>query len=224
MQYVVKLEDTMKISYSLVITWLTRNWRILVACEILCLLISGIYLALAPRIYEANFSVRLPKMQLVSAADPAKLDWKLMLSGLEYMRGIQNPMTFSNSFIQECMGEDSNANRRKFVNSSQISLLNNADVLNFSLRIEGRENVIRCANLLQTRVLDDLNGAFDNQLLKDKSSSSPALSYEKPNVLAAIRESDNYIQPRINKVISAALIAGIFLALFAVSLRAKYRA
>jgi hypothetical protein len=122
------------------------------------------------------------------------------------------------------MGEDSNANRRKFVNSSQISLLNNADVLNFSLRIEGRESVIRCANLLQTRVLDDLNGAFDIQLLKDKSSPSPALSYEKPIVLAAIRESDTYIQPRINKVISAALIAGIFLALLAVSLRAKYRA
>lgn len=224
MQYVVKLEDSMKISYSLVITWLTRNWRILVACEILCILIASIYLAIAPRIYEANFSVRLPKMQITSPADPLRQDWKLMLSGLEYMRGIQNPMTFSNVFIQECMGEDSNANRRKFVNSSQISLLNNADVLNFSLRIEGRENVIRCSNLLQARVLDDLNGAFDIQLLKDKSSLSPALAYEKPIVSAAIRESDGFIQPRINKVISAALIAGIFLTLFAVSLRAKYRA
>ena len=194
------------------------------ACEILCLLIASVYLTLAPRIYEANFSVRLPKMQITNPADPLRQDWKLMLSGLEYMRGMQNPMTFSNAFIQDCMGEDSNTNRRKFVNSSQISLLNNADVLNFSLRIEGRENVIRCANLLQTRVLDDLNGAYDTQLLKDKSSPSPALAYEKPIVSAAIRESDGFIQPRINKVISAALIAGIFLALFAVSLRAKYRA
>jgi uncharacterized protein with NAD-binding domain and iron-sulfur cluster len=163
-------------------------------------------------------------MQITSPADPLRQDWKLMLSGLEYMRSIQNPMTFSNDFIQDCMGQDSNTNRRKFVNSSQISLLNNADVLNFSLRIEGRENVIRCSNLLQARVLDDLNGAYDIQLLKDKSSLSPALAYEKPIVSAAIRESDGFIQPRINKVISAALIAGIFLTLFAVSLRAKYRA
>lgn len=224
MQYVVKLEDTMKISYSSVITWLSRNWRVLAVCEILCLIIASTYLALAPRIYEANFSVRLPKMQLASSVDPSRLEWKLMLSGLEYMRGIQNPMTFSNVFIRECMGEDSNANRRKFINSTQIGLFNNADVLNFSLRIEGRENVIRCATLLQARVLDDLNGAYDIQVLKDKNSLNPVLAYEKPIVLAAIRESDSYIQPRITKVISAALITGIFLALFATSLRAKYRA
>lgn len=214
----------MKISYPLFIAWTTRNWKVLVVTEVICLLLVAIYLALAPRIYEANFSVRLPKMQITSPADPLRQDWKLLLSGLEYMRGMQNPMTFSNAFIQDCMGEDSNTNRRKFVNSSQISLLNNADVLNFSLKIEGRENAIRCASLLQVRVLDDLNGAYDAQLLKDKSSPSPAIAYEKPILSAAIRESDGYIQPRINKVISIALIAGIFLALFVVSLRAKYRA
>ena len=224
MQYVAKLEDTMKISYSSVITWLTRNWRVLVASEILCLVIASSYLVFAPRIYEANFSVRLPKMQLASPADPSRLEWKLMLSGLEYMRGIQNPMTFSNAFIQECMGEDSNANRRKFINSTQIGLLNHADVIYFSLRIEGRENAIRCANLLQARVFDDLNGVYEIQLKKDNALSSSATAFEKPMVTAAIRGSDGYIQPQLSKTIYAAMIAGVFLALLAVSLKAKYRA
>ena len=214
----------MKISYPLVIAWLTRNWKVLVVSEVICLLLASIYLALAPRVYEANFSVRLPKMQVTSPMDPARLEWKLMLSGLEYMRGMQNPMTFSTDLIHKCMGEDSNTNRRKFINSTQISLLSNADVLNFSLRIEGRENVIRCSNLLQARVLDDLNGAYDIQLLKDKSSLSSAIAYEKPSLSAAIRESDTYIQPQISKILYAAMIIGIFLAIFTTSLRAKYRA
>jgi hypothetical protein len=214
----------MKISYPLVIAWLKRNWKVLVASEVICLVLASIYLALAPRIYEANFSVRLPKMQVASAADPTKLDWKLMLSGLEFMRGMQNPMTFSNAFIQECMGEDSNENRRKFVNATRISLLNHSDVLHFSLRVEGRENAIRCAKLLEVRVLDDLNGVYEIQQQKNLESSNKTGSNEKASISDSLRISDNYIQPQIGKIIYAAMIIGAFLAIFAASLRAKYRA
>ncbi len=214
----------MKISYHSVTSWLGRNWKVLVAFELLCSALAGIYVGFAPRIYEANFSVRLPKMQVVSALDPSKLEWRLMLSGLEFMRGMQNPLTFSNAFIQECLGEDSNANRRKFINSTQIRLLNHADVIHFSLRIEGRENVIRCANLLQVRVLDDLNGVYEAQAQKNKENFSTVITYEKASTTDSLRISDSYIKPQVSKVIYAALILGIFMAIFAVSLRAKYRA
>lgn len=214
----------MRISYHSVTFWLSRNWKVLVASELLCLALAGVYVGLAPRIYEANFSVRLPKMQMVSPLDSSKLEWRLMLSGLEFMRGMQNPLTFSNAFIQECLGEDSNANRRKFINSTQIGLLNHADVIRFSLRIEGRENVIRCANLLQARVLEDLNGVYETQMLKNKENANTVIVYEKASPTDSLRVSDSYIQPQIAKVIYAALIIGIFMAIFSVSLRAKYRA
>jgi len=214
----------MKISYHSVTSSLGQNWKVLVASELLCLLLASIYVGFAPRIYEAEFSVRLPKMQMASPSDSSKLEWKLMLSGLEFMRGMQNPLTFSNEFIQECLGEDSNANRKRFINSTQIRLLNHADVIHFSLRIEGRENVIRCANLLQIRVLDDLNGVYEAQAQKNKDNLRTVIAYEKASPTDSLRISDSYIQPQVSKVIYAALIIGIFMAIFAISLRVKYRA
>jgi hypothetical protein len=214
----------MKISYRSVTYWLGQNWRVLVASELLCLVLASIYVGFTPRIYEAEFSVRLPKMQIASPADSSKLEWKLMLSGLEFMRGMQNPLTFSNKFIQECLGEDSNANRKRFINSTQIRLLNHADVIHFSLRIEGRENVIRCANLLQARVLEDLNGVYEAQTLKNKENVNTVIASEKASPTDSLRISDSYIQPQVAKVIYAALLIGIFMAIFAVSLKAKYRA
>lgn len=215
----------MNLSYHLVVSWIKQNWKAVVISECVCLALVGLYLAITPRIYEADFSVRLPKMQVANVSDPSKLEWKLMLSGLEFMRGMQNPLTFSNAFIQECMGEDSNANRKKFINSTQLSLLNHADVIHFSIRIEGRENVIRCANLLQKRVLDDLSGVYDTQVLKSQTlSPKSAVLFEKASPTDSLRVSDSFIKPQIEKSIYAALIAGLFLAIFAVSLKAKYRA
>lgn len=216
---------TMNLSYHLVVSWINRNWQTLLISECLCLLLAGIYLALSPRIYEANFAVRLPKMQIVKVNDPAKLEWKLMLSGLDFMRGMQNPLTYSNAFIQECMGEDSNSNRKKFINSMQLGLLNHADMIQFSLRIEGRENVIRCANLLQKRVLDDLSGIYEAQVLKNLATSpNSGISFEKASPTDSLRVSDSFIKPQIEKLLYLALIAGFFLAMFAVKLKVKYRA
>ena len=214
----------MNLSYRLVVSWIKQHWKALFISECLCLALVAVYLALTPRIYEADFSIRLPKMQVQSAADPNKLEWRLMLSGLEFMRGMQNPLTYSNQFIQECMGEDSNANRKKFINSTQLGLLNHADVIHFSIRLEGRESVIRCANLLEKRVLEDLNGVYEAQILKNQNAmNASGATFEKARLADSLRVSDSYIKPQIQKAIYAALIAGFFLAVFGVSLRAKYR-
>ena len=223
-QFPKKLMTYMNLSYHLVMSWIKQHWKALFISECLCLVLVGVYLAFAPRVYEADFSIRLPKMQTANPADPAKLEWRLMLSGLEFMRGMQNPLTYSNQFIQECMGEDSNANRKKFINSTQLGLLNHADVIHFSIRLEGRENVIRCANLLEKRVLEDLNGVYEAQILKNQNAIKDlgALS-EKARLTDSLRVSDSFIKPQINKSIYAALITGFFLAVFGVSLRKKYR-
>lgn len=192
--------------------------------ELTCFFLAGLYLAFAPRIYEANFSVRLPKVQVVNPLDASKMQWKLMLSGLDYMRSMQDPMNYPNAFIKDCLGEDSNTNRRKFINSLQIGLLNHADVIQFSLKIAGRENAVRCIKMLQARVLDDLDGVFNSQLSKINENQNPTFSSEKPALLAAIRESDSFVQPQVNKILIAAAIVGIFMAVFIARLKAKYRA
>jgi hypothetical protein len=215
----------MIISYHLVVSWIKQNWKTLVVSEALCLALAATYLFAAPRIYEANFAIRLPKMQVVSANDSSKQEWKLMISSLDFMRSLQNPLTYSNVFIQDCMGEDSNANRKKFINSTQFGLLSNGDVIHFSIKVEGRENVIRCATLLKAWVLDDLSGIYETQVQKNTNSSlSAVIAYEKAVPTDSMRISDSYIKPQIDKSVYAALIAGLFLAIFAVSLKAKYRA
>lgn len=214
----------MNLSYHLVVTWIKQSWKTLLLSEIICLALVGLYLGISPRIYEADFSVRLPKMQVSSPSDPAKLEWKLMLSGLEFMRGMQNPLTFSNSFIQECMGEDSNANRKKFINSTQLGLLNHADVIHVSLRIEGRENVIRCANLLQARILEDLGGVYEAQVLKHNDSFPNSVAFfVKASLVDSLRVSDSFVRPQIEKSIYAALLVGIILVFLMASMKAKYR-
>jgi hypothetical protein len=107
----------------------------------------------------------------------------------------------------------------------QLGLQNHGDIVLFSLRIDGRENVIRCANLLQERILSDLSDIYDVQIQKNQSSSSAAIPiFEKAAVVNSLRVSDSFIKPQIDKSIYAALFAGLFLAIFAVSLKAKYRA
>lgn len=215
----------MIISYRLVISWIEQNWKTLVASELLCLALTATYLFFTPRIYEADFAIRLPKMQVVSANDPSKQEWKLMISSLDFMRSLQNPLTYSNVFIQDCMGEDSNANRKKFINSTQFGLLSHGDVIHFSIKVEGRENVIRCANLLTAWVLDDLSGIYEAQVQKNaKQTLVTVIAYEKAVPADSMRISDTFIKPQIDKSIYAAFIVGFFLAIFAVSLRAKYRA
>jgi hypothetical protein len=215
----------MNLSYHLVVSWIKQHWKAVVISECVCLLLVGAYLAITPRIYEANFSVRLPKMQVANTNNPSRLEWKLMISGLDFMRGMQNPLTYSNELIQKCFGEDSNANRKKFINSMQLGLQNHGDIVLFSLRIDGRENVIRCANLLQERILNDLSDIYQSQMLKNHgvSSAAPPL-FERAAVADSLRVSDSFIKPQIDKSIYASLIAGLFLAIFAVSLKAKYRA
>jgi hypothetical protein len=73
--------------------------------------------------------------------------------------------------------------------------------------------------------LDDLSGVYDTQVQKNaKQSLSTAFAYEKAVPADSMRISDSYIKPQVDKSLYAALIAGLFLVIFAVTLRAKYRA
>lgn len=215
----------MNISYRSSINWLKQNWKVLVLAEIACLLLAGVYFSTAPKIYEANFAMRVPKVQKPLPADPTKSQWQLLISGLDYMRGMQNPVGYSPEFIKSCYGDDSNAKRKEFINTSQMGLLNNGDTVQFSLRQEGKDQVMHCAHMLLAVVTSDLNGIFNRRMSEINAAGvNPAIIFEPPMMVQPIRVSDSYIRPKLEKVLLTAILAGFFLAIFGLSLRNKYRA
>jgi hypothetical protein len=215
----------MNISYRSSINWLTQNWKVLVLAEIACLLLAGVYFATAPKIYEADFAMRVPKVQMPLPADPSKTQWQLLISGLDYMRGLRNPVGYSPEFIKSCYGVDSNAKRKEFINTTQMGLLNNGDTVQFSLRQEGKDQVMHCAHMLLAVVTSDLNGIFNRRMTEINAAGvNPTIVFEPPMMVQPIRVSDSYIRPKLEKVLVTAILAGLFLAIFGVSLRNKYRA
>jgi hypothetical protein len=219
----------MNISYGSITGWLSGNWKRLVLIELICLLAITLYLVLTPRFYEADFSIQMPKVQKIGAINGAKNEWTMMISGLDYMRGWQNPLRFPNEFIINCMGSDTNQNRKKFVNANQMRLQNHGDVIQFSLKLEGLETTNRCANLLLNLVWNDLNQTFDNEVQRESktpniSSVFIAINYAKPALVDLIRMSDSFIKPEIGKNIFLAIILGLFVTVFVARLKVKYRA
>ena len=219
----------MNISYRSITGWLSGNWKMLVLIELICLLTITLYVVLTPRIYEADFSIQMPKVQKISTTIGAKNEWTMMISGLDYMRGWQNPLRYPNEFITNCMGSDTNQNRKKFVNANQMRLQNHGDVIQFSLKLEGLETTNRCANLLLHLVWNDVNQTFDNELRRESQTPNPsslfsAINYAKPALVDLIRMSDSFIKPEIGKNILLAIILGLFITVFVARLKVKYRA
>jgi len=214
----------MKISYQEVINWFKGNLKTLVILEVACLLVATIYFLTAPRIYEANFSIALPKVPAAVSNNPNAPQIRLMMSPQEFIRPTQNPMGYSDEFIKNCMGEDTNANRKKFISSLQLGVKQQGDVIAFTLRLEGNERSGACANLLLTKVLNDLSVTQGNYLKSAGIATSETANIAKPGIIQNVRMSDSYIKPDLIKVLTSAVLAGIFLTVFLSVMRKRYSA
>lgn len=212
----------MNISYRAVSEWFRDNLKLLIILEIACLLVSGIYFLMAPRIYEANFSISLPKVAVSPEANPPKL--RLLISPQEFIRPTQDPMAYSAEFMKSCMGEDTNANRKKFINGLQLGVKQQGDVIAFTFRLEGSDLTERCANLMLQRVFDDLKTTQDIYLKTQADGGSASVGFARPALVQEIRMSDSYVKPHLSRILIIAALAGIFLTVFLSLMRKKYRA
>jgi len=212
----------MNISYRAVSEWFRENLKLLIILEIACLLVSGIYFLMAPRIYEANFSISLPKVAVSPESNPPKL--RLLISPQEFIRPTQDPMAYSAEFMKSCMGEDTNANRKKLINGLQLGVKQQGDVIAFTLRLEGAERPEKCAALMLQRSFDDLTVNQDIFLKTQKNGGDEPATYARPALVQTIRMSDSYIKPDLSRVLITAALAGIFLTVFLSLMRKKYRA
>lgn len=212
----------MNISYRAVSEWFRGNLKLLIILEIICLLLAGIYFLIAPRIYEANFSIGLPKVAVTPVTNPPKL--RLLISPQEFIRPTQDPMTYSDTFVKECMGEDTNANRKKMIQALQLGVKRQGDVIAFTLRLEGADRSTRCAELMLQRAFDDLTANQDSYLKSQISGALDPTSFARPELMQSIRISDSYIKPDLVRILTTGVSAGIFLTVFISLMRKKYRA
>lgn len=213
----------MNISYHKVINWFKGNIKSLVVIEIFCLLAATGYFLIAPRIYEANFSIGLPKVPAGISSNQQAPKMKLMISPQDFIRPAQDPMGYPDTFVKECMGEDTNSNRKKFIRSLQLGVKQQGDVIAFTLRLEGRQRSASCAELLLIKVLSDLTITQENYL-RSADLDASSLYIVKPTLLQHIRMSDSYVKPDLVKLLMAAVLAGIFLTTFLSVIRKRYSA
>jgi hypothetical protein len=214
----------MNISYQKVIDWFKGNLKTLVILELVCLLIATAYFLTAPRIYEANFSIGLPKVPAVTSGNPNASKVRLLISPQEFIRPTQDPMAYSDEFIKGCMGEDTNANRKKLINALQLGVKQQGDVIAFTLRLEGNERSAACANLLLTKVLNDLSLTQDNYVKSVNLMPADNVNVIKPSIVQNVRMSDSYVKPDLIKILTAAVLAGVFMTVFLSIMRKRYSA
>jgi len=214
----------MKICYQDVIDWFSTNFKILIILEVVCLLAAGGYFALAPRIYEANFSISLPKVPAPISAAPGAPKLRTLISPQEFIRPTQDPMAYSAQFIEQCMGQDTNGNRKKLINALQLGVKQQGDVIAFTLRLEGSQKLLNCANVLMNKVLQDLSITQDNYLKSIVLAETDRQNVAPPTLVQAVRMSDSYVKPDLTRLLTIAFLAGIFLAILISAMRKKYRA
>jgi uncharacterized protein involved in exopolysaccharide biosynthesis len=214
----------MKICYQDVIDWFSSQFKMLIVLEVACLLAAGGYFALAPRIYEANFSIGLPKVPATISTTSGASRLKTLISPQEFIRPTQDPMNYSTQFIEQCMGQDTDANRKKFINALRLGVKQQGDVIAFTLRLEGSQKLLNCANLMMNKFLQDLTIAQDNYLKSISLAESDKKNVAPPTMVQVVRISDSYVQPVLSRLLTIGALAGIFLAVFISVMRKKYRA
>jgi capsular polysaccharide biosynthesis protein len=214
----------MNISYQAVIDWFKSNFKLLILLEAVCIMTAAVYFLLAPRIYEANFAISLPKVLASPGANTNQPKHRLLMSPQEFIRPTQDPMIYSDEFIKNCMGQDSNENRKKLINALQLGVKQQGDVIAFTLRLEGSERSANCANLMLTRSFEDLTVNQDRYLQANPSIANDPTNFIKPALVQSIRISDSYIKPDLGRLLSMAILAGIFVSIFISILKKKYRA
>jgi hypothetical protein len=219
----------MNISYQKITNWFKDNLKSLIVLELICLLIAGAYFLIAPRIYEAVFSISLPKVLSAPTVNAGPGPLRLLISPQEFIRPTQNPMLYMPAFIQSCMGEDTNANRKQLINALQLGVQRQGDAVAFTLRLEGREKVQECARLFLAKVLNDLTAmqadhVKNSNLYEGKRESGNGQYLSVPQVVQEVRLSDSYVKPNLVKLITTALLAGIILTVVLAVMRKRYRA
>ena len=212
----------MRITYQIICDFWAQNKKLLIIWQIIFLLLAGIYLATTPKTYEAYFQVRTAKILVDDK-------WNALKWARYTRRDLMSPQSYSSNLVQACMGEEGNAVRRSLVSSIQIDVIDDSGgVMGVAVRLVGKENSTKCANLLAVSIVENSDNALVKRLSDEGYTPSntgrgKVNNYEKPVVTSQVQMSDSYVYPQNLKVLLAAFLMGLAAAYATIILRKRYR-
>lgn len=210
----------MRISYQMICDFWLRNRKLLIVYQMISLLLSGIYLTITPKTYEAYFQVRTAKVLMDG-------NWTVLKLARNTRRDLMSPQGFPVEIVNACMEGNSHSLRRSLVNAMQIDVIDDfGGVMGVAVRLVGISHAKECANLLANYIVDNSNNALSKRLDDEGfvagSATGRIRAFEKPMVTSQVQMSDSYVKPRITNVLIIATLAGFFVALAHAILRKRY--
>jgi hypothetical protein len=212
----------MRISYQIICDFWSQNKKLLIICQLACLLLAGVYLTLTPKTYEAYFQVRTAKI-LVNDK------WEALKWARYTRRNLMSPQAHSNQLVQDCMGSEDNAVRRSLVGSMRIDIIDDSGgTLAIAIRLTGAEKAKKCAELLAETIVKDSDAALvkrlnDEGFVEGNTVKGKINKFEKPFISSQVQMSDSYIKPKWFHVFLSASLLGFVGALAFAILRRRYR-
>lgn len=212
----------MRISYQIICDFWSENKKLLIICQLACLLLAGVYLTLTPKTYEAYFQVRTAKIL-------ANEKWEALKWARYTRRNLMSPQAYSNQLVQACTGGEDNAARRSLVGSMRIDIIDDSGgTLAIAIRLTGVERVKKCAEMLAETIVKDSDAALvkrlnDEGFVEGNIVKGKINKFEKPFISSQVQMSDSYVKPKWFHVYLIASLLGFVGVLAFAILRRRYR-
>ena len=208
-----------EVTFSHLIQALRQNYRTLVLFSALGLLLGVAYSLLAPKIYEGFVYIALPQTNQVTGDGQVK-DKIAVPSMLNARRILLNPGTITPGMLKACGMEDSNADRKRLVNSVYATDVDGGERnLLVRVRVPGKDLAQQCVDGVAQELLSVANTIKNNYVQHHAEQSAVRLSSVDAVIYRESRTSDHYVLPRPILMMIAGTLLGCLLGLFLIWVR-----
>lgn len=208
-----------EVTFSHLTQALRQNYRTLVLFSALGLLLGVAYSLLAPKIYEGFVYIALPQANQVNGDGQVK-DKIAVPSMLNARRILLNPGTITPGMFKACGMEDSNADRKKLVNSVYATDVDGGERnLLVRVRVPGKDLAQQCVDGVAQELLSVANTIKNNYVQHHVEQSAVRLSSVDAVIYRESRTSDHYVLPRPVLTMIAGTLIGCLLGLFLIWVR-----
>lgn len=200
-----------EVTFSHLIQVFRQNYRTLVLFSALGLLLGVAYSLLAPKIYEGFVYIALPQTNQVTDDGRVK-DRIAVPSMLNARRILLNPGTITPGMLKACGMQDSNADRKKLVNSVYATDVDGGERnLLVRVRVPGKDLAQQCVDGVAQEILSVANAIKNNYVQHHAVQSAVRLTSVDAMIYRTSRTSDNYVLPRpILTMVAGALLGSLF--------------
>lgn len=208
-----------EVTFPHLIQALRQNYRTLLLFSVLGLLVGVVYSLLAPKIYEGFVYIALPQANQV--ADGGQVKDKIAVpSMLNARRILLNPSTITPGMLKACGMEDSNADRKKLVNSVYATDVDGGERnLLVRVRVPGKDLALQCVDGVAQELLSVANTVKNNYVQHYAVQSAVRLSSVDAVIYRESRTSDSYVLPRPILTMTAGTLLGCLFGLFLIWVR-----